>query len=199
MLPDVPKKKRSKSPPSATTPPTTSSSQPDQGSTSNPAEWPSTSAPQLIPPSQRRCRRRCRTAIAAEMGRKKAVAEDLLVDIPDTVNAQPAQSQPQPKPKPKRLKKAQPKATVTQIDTEDALPISKLAESEKTPSAAEKRPAEAEPSQSTRSKRPRSESATTSGSMKSDAPWAPPITIEDKPVRVGDSAIDLEVGVASQS
>ncbi|XP_028126223.1 MDIS1-interacting receptor like kinase 1-like [Camellia sinensis] len=44
------------------------------------------------------------------MGCKKAVAEDLLVDIPDTVNAQPAQSQPQPKPKPKRLKKAQPKA-----------------------------------------------------------------------------------------
>ncbi|GMP90935.1 hypothetical protein CsSME_00041850 [Camellia sinensis var. sinensis] len=32
--------------------------------------------------------------------------------------------------------------------------------------------------------------------MKSDAPWAPPITIEDKPVRVSDSATDLEVGVA---
>ncbi|XP_028094884.1 uncharacterized protein LOC114294890 [Camellia sinensis] len=62
------------------------------------------------------------------MGHKKAVADDLLADIPDTVNAQPSQSQSQPKPKSKRLKKAQPKATVTQINTEDTLPISKLAE-----------------------------------------------------------------------
>ncbi|KAF5949203.1 hypothetical protein HYC85_015160 [Camellia sinensis] len=74
--------------PSATTPPTASSSQPDKGSTSDPAEQPSTSAPCLIPPSQRqRCRR---TIIPAEMGRKKAVVEDLLADIPDTVNAQSA-------------------------------------------------------------------------------------------------------------
>ncbi|XP_028077674.1 uncharacterized protein CG45076-like [Camellia sinensis] len=48
------------------------------------------------------------------MGRKKAVVEDLLADILDTVNAQPAQSQPQPKSKPKRLKNAQPKATAIQ-------------------------------------------------------------------------------------
>lgn len=91
VLPDVPKKKKSKSPPSATTPPTVSSSRPNQGSTSNLAEQPSTLAPQLIPPSQ--CKRRRRTAITAEMGRKKAVADDLLADIPDTVNAQPSQSQ----------------------------------------------------------------------------------------------------------
>ncbi|XP_028096046.1 uncharacterized abhydrolase domain-containing protein DDB_G0269086-like [Camellia sinensis] len=32
--------------------------------------------------------------------------------------------------------------------------------------------------------------------MKSDAPWAPPITIEDKPVKAGDSATDIEVDVA---
>ncbi|GMP73047.1 hypothetical protein CsSME_00030905 [Camellia sinensis var. sinensis] len=32
--------------------------------------------------------------------------------------------------------------------------------------------------------------------MKADAPWAPPITIEDKLVRAGDNATDLEVGVA---
>ncbi|XP_028100848.1 uncharacterized protein LOC114300161 [Camellia sinensis] len=172
VLPDIPKKK-SKSHPSATTLPVTSLSWPDQGSTYDLAEQPSTSAPYLIPSSQ--CKSQRRTAIAAKMGRKKAVAEDLLVDIPNTVNAQPTQ----PKPKPKRLKKAQPKAT-----------------SEKTISVAEKRPAEAEPSQSTRSKRPRSESAITSGSMKSNAPWAPPITIEDKPIRASDSANDIEVSVA---
>ncbi|KAF5960455.1 hypothetical protein HYC85_001664 [Camellia sinensis] len=57
VLPDVPKKKKkSQSPPSATTPPTASSSRPDQGSTSDPAEQPSTSAPYLIPPSQRQRR-----------------------------------------------------------------------------------------------------------------------------------------------
>ncbi|XP_028110379.1 uncharacterized protein LOC114308883 [Camellia sinensis] len=47
-LPDVPKKR--KSPPSVTTPSATSSPRPDQASTFNPAEQPSTSAPQLIPP-----------------------------------------------------------------------------------------------------------------------------------------------------
>ncbi|XP_028075421.1 dynactin subunit 1-like [Camellia sinensis] len=113
------------------------------------------------------------------MGRKKAVNEDLLADIPDSVNAQPAQTQPQPKQKPKRLKKAQPKAT-----------------SEKTPSAAKKRPAKAQPSESTRSKRLRSSSVTTLGPLKYDSPWAPPITIDDKPVKAGDSANDIEVGVA---
>ncbi|KAF5946464.1 hypothetical protein HYC85_016692 [Camellia sinensis] len=54
VLPDVPKKKKkSLSPLSATTPQATSSSRPDQGSTSDPAEQPSTSAPYLIPISQR--------------------------------------------------------------------------------------------------------------------------------------------------
>ncbi|XP_028063797.1 uncharacterized protein LOC114267014 [Camellia sinensis] len=130
------------------------------------------------------------------MGCKKAVVDDLLADIPDTVNAQAAPSQPQPKPKPKRLKKFQPKATVTQIDTEDTLPISKIAEAEKSASTVAKRLAEAAPSELTRSKRPRSESAITSGSMKSNAPWAPPITIEDKPVRASDSVDDIEVSIA---
>ena len=32
--------------------------------------------------------------------------------------------------------------------------------------------------------------------MKPDALWAPPITIDDKPVRAGDSATDLKVSVA---
>ncbi|XP_028060679.1 enolase-phosphatase E1-like [Camellia sinensis] len=95
------------------------------------------------------------------MGCKKAVADDLLADIPNVVAVQSLSSQSQPKPKPKRLKKAQPKAMVTQIDTEDTLQISKLAEGEKTSSAAE----------------------------------APSITIEDKPVRAGDSADDIEDGV----
>ncbi|XP_028126570.1 microtubule-associated protein futsch-like [Camellia sinensis] len=129
------------------------------------------------------------------MGHKKAVVENLLADIPDSVDAQPAQTQPQPKSKPKRLKKAQPKATVTQIDTEGTFPISKLAESEKTPSAAEKRPAEAQPSESTKSKRLRSSSATTSRPLKHDSPWAPPITIDDKPVKASDNANDIEHSV----
>lgn len=63
VLPDVPKqkkKKKSQSPPSATTPQAASTSRPDQGSTSDPAEQPSTSAPHLIPPSQRQRRRRQR-------------------------------------------------------------------------------------------------------------------------------------------
>ncbi|CAL5347954.1 unnamed protein product [Camellia sinensis] len=129
------------------------------------------------------------------MGRQKAVAKDLLANIPSTIDAQPEPTQP-PKPKQKRLKKAQPKAMVTQVDTEDTLPISKLASSEKTISVPEKRPAEAELSQSARSKRPRSESATTSGPTKSDAPWAPPITLEDKLVKMNDSADDVNVAVA---
>ncbi|XP_028070420.1 uncharacterized protein LOC114272901 [Camellia sinensis] len=54
------------------------------------------------------------------MGHKKAVADDLLADILDTVTAQPAPSQPQPKPKPKRLKKAQPKATDKLVRASDS-------------------------------------------------------------------------------
>ncbi|XP_028110988.1 chromatin modification-related protein EAF7-like [Camellia sinensis] len=94
------------------------------------------------------------------------------------------------------VKKAKTKATVIQIDSDDTLSISKLAEVEKSTSAAEKRPAEADPSESTKSKKPRSDSAVTSGSLKSDDPWAPSIMIEDKPIRAGDSASDIEVGVA---
>ncbi|XP_028052732.1 unconventional myosin-XVIIIa-like [Camellia sinensis] len=87
------------------------------------------------------------------MGRQKPVAKDLLANISSSVDAQPAPTQ-HPKLKQKRIKKAQPKATVTQIDSEDTLLISKLAESEKTTSIPEKRSAETQPSESTRSKRP---------------------------------------------
>ncbi|XP_028073054.1 enolase-phosphatase E1-like [Camellia sinensis] len=45
------------------------------------------------------------------MGRKKAVADDLLADIPNIITVQSSPSQSQPKPKLKRLKKVQPKAT----------------------------------------------------------------------------------------
>ena len=84
---------------------------------------------------------------------------------------------------------------MTQVETEDTLPISKLAPSEKTASVPTKRSAETLPSESTKSKRPRS-SAMTSGSKKSDAPWAPEITLEDKPVMASDSADDINIGVA---
>ncbi|THG19048.1 hypothetical protein TEA_006598 [Camellia sinensis var. sinensis] len=92
VLPDVPKRKKSQSPPSATTPQAASTSRPDQGLTSDPTEQPSTSAPYLIPPSQRKCRRRI--IFAAEMGRQKAVAKDLLANIPSTIDAQLAPIQP---------------------------------------------------------------------------------------------------------
>ncbi|XP_028080760.1 ATP-binding cassette sub-family F member 1-like [Camellia sinensis] len=69
-----------------------------------------------------------------------------------------------------------------------------MAKAEKSTFAAEKRFTEAEPSESTKSKKSRSDSATTSGSRKSDDPWAPSITIEDKLVKAGDSASDIEVG-----
>ncbi|KAF5953746.1 hypothetical protein HYC85_006602 [Camellia sinensis] len=156
------------------------------------AEQPSTSAPYLIPIFQHQRRRR--TIFAAEMGCQKVVAKGLLASIPDSVDTQSALTQP--KPKTKRIKKAQPKAKVTQIDTEDTLPISKLAKSDKSQSAAEKRPAEAHPSEFARSKRPRSFATTTSGSSKRDVPWASQITLEDKPVMASDSADDINVAVA---
>lgn len=102
------------------------------------------------------------------MGRAKPVAKDLLAELPTDVDAQPTQSMPPPKPK--RTKKAQPKAKVTQVESEDTLPISKLAESKKTSSTSAKRSAEAQPSESTQSKKPKSASATTSGSKKPDVP-----------------------------
>ncbi|XP_028071934.1 histone H1.11L-like [Camellia sinensis] len=105
------------------------------------------------------------------MGRQKAAAKDLLANILDSIDVQPTQTQPQLKPKPKQSKK--------------------------TSSAAEKRPAKAPLSESTKSKRPRSSSATTSGSLKCDSPWAPPsITIDNKLVKASDSANDIEVGIA---
>lgn len=69
--------------------------------------------------------------------------EDLLANLPGVVTVQSSPSQSLPKPKSKRVKKAKVKATVTQIDFEDTVPISKLTEIEKTASGAEKRPAEA--------------------------------------------------------
>ena len=101
-----------------------------------------------------------------------------------------------PPPKPKRTKKAQPKAKATVVETEDTLPISQLAGSGKTASVPTKRSAETQPSESTQSKKPRSSSATTSGSKKPDVPWAPQITLEDRPIMTSESADDINVGVA---
>ncbi|XP_028093993.1 actin cytoskeleton-regulatory complex protein PAN1-like [Camellia sinensis] len=101
-----------------------------------------------------------------------------------------------PPPKPKRTKRAQPKAKVTQVESEDTLPISKLVESKKASSAPAKRSAETPPSESTQSKKPRSASATTSGSKKPDVPRAPKITLEDRPIMSNESANDINVGVA---
>ncbi|XP_028070061.1 otolith matrix protein OMM-64-like [Camellia sinensis] len=125
------------------------------------------------------------------MGCAKPIAQNLLVDLPIDADAVP--SQPMPLPKPKRIKKAQPKAKA--VEAEDSLPISKLAESKKTSSAPAKRSAETQPSESTQSKRPRSASATTSGSKKPDVPWAPKLTLEDRPIMSTESANDINVGV----
>ncbi|XP_028066178.1 uncharacterized abhydrolase domain-containing protein DDB_G0269086-like [Camellia sinensis] len=128
------------------------------------------------------------------MGRPKPVAQDLLADLPTDVDAQPTQTMPPPKPK--RIKKAQPKAKATEVEAEDALSISKLAESKKTSSASAKRSAENPPSESTQTKKPRLASATTSGSKKPDVPWAPKITLEDRPIMSSESADDINVGIA---
>ncbi|XP_028113937.1 uncharacterized protein LOC114311974 [Camellia sinensis] len=128
------------------------------------------------------------------MGRPKSVAKDLLASIPSSVDEQPIQTQPPSKPK--RIKKAQPKAKIAQVESEDTLPISKLAESDKSQPSAGKRRSESQPPESQKPKKPRSSSATTSGSKKPDAPWAPTITLEDKPVMASDSADDINVGVA---
>ncbi|XP_028073603.1 histone transcription regulator 3 homolog [Camellia sinensis] len=128
------------------------------------------------------------------MGRPKLVAQDLLADLPTDIDAVP--TQPLPPPKPKRTKKAQPKAKATEVEAEDALPISKLAESSKSQPSTGKRRAESQPSQSTQPKKLRSSSATTSGSKKSDVPWAPQITLEDRPIMTNESADDINVDVA---
>ena len=117
---DVPKrKKKSLSPPTAT-PQTASSPRTDQESTSDPVNQPSTSVPYLIPIPERKRRRRL--VKTAEMGHPKPIAVDLLADLPATVDAVPTQSMPPPKPK--RIKKAQPKAKATVVETEDTQPIS---------------------------------------------------------------------------
>ncbi|XP_028101366.1 uncharacterized protein LOC114300706 [Camellia sinensis] len=128
------------------------------------------------------------------MGRPIPVAKDLLASLLTDVAAQPIPTQPRPKPK--RVKKVLPKAKVTQIESEDTLPISKLAESDNSQPSAGKRRSKSQPSGSPKSKKPRSSSATTSGSKKNDVPWAPKITLEDKPVFASDSAEDINVGVA---
>lgn len=81
------------------------------------------------------------------MVRPKPVAQDLLADLPTDVDAMPTQSMPPPKPK--RTKKAQPKAKATVVETEDTMPISKLAGSDKSQPSAGKRRAESQPSEST--------------------------------------------------
>ncbi|KAF5933810.1 hypothetical protein HYC85_029981 [Camellia sinensis] len=191
-LPDVPRKrKKSLSPPTATTL-TASTSRTDQESTSDPPGLPSTSAPYLIPIPERKRRRRL--VKTAEMVRPRPVVQDLLADLPTDAEAAPTQSMLPPKPK--RVKKAQPKAKATDAEAEDALPISKLAESKKSASTSTKRSAEGQPSGSTQTKRPRSSSATTSASKKPDVPWAPELTLEDRPIMASESADDINVGVA---
>ncbi|XP_028099641.1 uncharacterized protein LOC114299156 [Camellia sinensis] len=131
------------------------------------------------------------------MGRPKPIAVDLLADLPADVDAVPAQSMPPPKPK--RIKKAQPKAKATEVEAEDALPISQLAKNRKSTSTSAKRSAEAQPSGSTQSKKRRSSSATTSGSKKPDVPWAPKLTLEDKPIMSTESADDINLNVLEDS
>ncbi|XP_028081720.1 uncharacterized protein LOC114283088 [Camellia sinensis] len=129
------------------------------------------------------------------MGRSKAVVEDLLDNLPGVVHVQSSPSQSQPKPK--RVKKARAKAIVTQVDSEDTVPISKLAEIKKSSTAAEKSLAEAEPSDTTRSKKPRSKATANRSAFKVDEPWVPAIMVGDRPIKASNSAIDsIEVGVA---
>ena len=128
------------------------------------------------------------------MGRAKPIAQNLLADLPTDADAVP--TLPMPPPTPRRIKKAQPKAKATEVEVEDTLPISKLAESKKTSSAPSKRSAETQPSESAQSKKPRSSSATTSGSKNPDVPWAPKLTLEDRPIVSTESADDINVGVA---
>ncbi|XP_028063314.1 uncharacterized abhydrolase domain-containing protein DDB_G0269086-like [Camellia sinensis] len=128
------------------------------------------------------------------MVRPRPVVQDLLADIPTDAEAAPAQSTLPPKQK--RVKKAQPKAKATDAEAEDALPISRLAESKKSTSTSTKRSAEGQPSGSTQTKRPRSSSATTSASKKPDVPWAPDLSLEDRPIMASESADDINVAVA---
>ena len=94
------------------------------------------------------------------MGRSKPVAKDLRASIPSSVDEQPTQTLPPPKPK--RIKKAQPKAKVAQVESEDTIPISKLAESDKSQPSVGKRRSESQPPESQNPKKLRSSSATTS-------------------------------------
>ncbi|XP_028060766.1 uncharacterized abhydrolase domain-containing protein DDB_G0269086-like [Camellia sinensis] len=128
------------------------------------------------------------------MVRPRPVVQDLLADIP--ADAEAAATQSMLPPKQKRVKKAQPKAKATDAEAEDALPISKLAESKKSASTSTKRSAEGQPSGSTQTKRPRSSSATTSASKKPDIPWAPDLSLEDRPIMASESADDINVAVA---
>ncbi|XP_028102085.1 uncharacterized protein LOC114301323 [Camellia sinensis] len=128
------------------------------------------------------------------MVRPRPVVQDLLADLPTDAEAVLTQSMLPPKPK--RVKKAQPKARATDAEAEDAPPISKLAESKKSASTSTKRSAEGQPSGSTQSKKARSSSATTSASKKPDVPWAPDLSLEDRPIMASESADDINVGVA---
>ncbi|XP_028054150.1 uncharacterized protein LOC114258396 [Camellia sinensis] len=131
------------------------------------------------------------------MVRPRPVVQDLLADLPTDAEAVPTQSMLPPKPK--RVKKALPKAKATDAEAEDAVPISKLAESKKSTSVSTKRSAEGQPSGSTQSKRPRSSSATTSASKKPDVPWAPDLSLEDRPIMASESADDINLDLPVDS
>ncbi|XP_028125179.1 nucleolin-like [Camellia sinensis] len=131
------------------------------------------------------------------MVRPRPVVQDLLADLPTDAEAVPTQSMLPPKPK--RVKKAQPKAKATDAEAEDAVPISKLAESKKSTSVSTKRSAEGQPSGSTQSKRPRSSFATTSASKKPDVPWAPDLSLEDRPIMASESADDINLDLPVDS
>ncbi|XP_028065624.1 uncharacterized protein LOC114268625 [Camellia sinensis] len=92
------------------------------------------------------------------------------------------------------MKKA--KAIMTQIESKDTVPISKLVETEKSRMTAEKRPAEVDASDSQPSKKPRSEQPKGSQSFSRNMTWAPEVMVDDKPLTAGDNTMNLEVGVA---
>ena len=191
-LADVPKRKKKSLSPSTATTQTASTSRADQGSTSDPADLPLTSAQFLMPVTERKRRRRL--VKTAEMVRPKPVVLDLLADLPTDVDAVPSQTVPPPKPK--KTKKPPPESKAAEAEIEDALPISQLTSTVKTTAAPAKRSAEAQLSGSTQPKRPRSSSATTSGSRVPKVPWEPKVTLENRPVYANESAADVNIGVA---
>ncbi|THG11022.1 hypothetical protein TEA_028838 [Camellia sinensis var. sinensis] len=110
--------------------------------------------------------------------------EDLLANIV-TIQSTPSS---QSKPKLKRVAKA----TVTQVsfDFEDIVPISKLAEAEKRPIEAKKRPAEGESSDAPLLKKMRFEGEEGQDGFHLEEMWDPAVMVGDRPMKASDSAID---------